>query len=59
MERISQKPYQLNVNYKVAYLAEGYHDYCITQWALTNVARCTVFPPTHWCGWLPGWMALS
>ena len=19
-------------------------------------ARCTVFPPTHWCGWLPGWM---
>ena len=18
------------------------------------VARCTVFPPTHWCGWLPG-----
>ena len=24
--------------------------------ALTKVARCTVFPPTHWCGWLPGWM---
>ena len=24
--------------------------------ALTKVARCTVFPPTHWCGWLPkGW----
>ena len=23
-----------------------------------QVARCTVFPPTHWCGWLPGWMAL-
>ena len=21
-----------------------------------QVARCTVFPPTHWCGWLPGWM---
>ena len=19
-------------------------------------ARCTVFPPTHWCVWLPGWM---
>ena len=19
-----------------------------------QVARCTVFPPTHWCGWLPG-----
>ena len=19
-------------------------------------ARCTVFPPTHWCGWLPGRM---
>ena len=19
-----------------------------------TVARCTVFPPTHWCGWLPG-----
>jgi hypothetical protein len=17
---------------------------------------CTVFPPTHWCSWLPGWM---
>jgi hypothetical protein len=17
---------------------------------------CTVFPPKHWCGWLPGWM---
>ncbi|XP_036792227.1 centrosomal protein POC5-like [Oncorhynchus mykiss] len=26
------------------------------QCALTKVARCTVFPPTHWCGWLPGWM---
>ena len=24
--------------------------------ALTKVARCTVFPPAHWCGWLPGWM---
>ena len=24
------------------------------QCALTKVARCTVFPPTHWCGWLPG-----
>jgi hypothetical protein len=23
-----------------------------------QVARCTVFPPTRWCGWLPGWMAL-
>jgi hypothetical protein len=23
---------------------------------LTKVARCTVYPPTHWCGWLPGWM---
>ena len=23
--------------------------------ALTKVARCTVFPLTHWCGWLPGW----
>ena len=21
-----------------------------------QVARCTVFPPTHWCGWLLGWM---
>ena len=21
-----------------------------------QAARCTVFPPTHWCGWLPGWM---
>ena len=21
-----------------------------------QVARCTVFPLTHWCGWLPGWM---
>ena len=21
-----------------------------------QVARGTVFPPTHWCGWLPGWM---
>uniref|UniRef100_A0A8C7M862 Golgin A3 n=1 Tax=Oncorhynchus kisutch TaxID=8019 RepID=A0A8C7M862_ONCKI len=21
-----------------------------------QVARCTVFPPTHWCGWLTGWM---
>ena len=21
-----------------------------------QVARCAVFPPTHWCGWLPGWM---
>uniref|UniRef100_A0A8C8JMJ9 GTP binding protein overexpressed in skeletal muscle n=1 Tax=Oncorhynchus tshawytscha TaxID=74940 RepID=A0A8C8JMJ9_ONCTS len=20
------------------------------------VARCTMFPPTHWCGWRPGWM---
>ncbi|CDQ79847.1 unnamed protein product [Oncorhynchus mykiss] len=26
------------------------------QCALTKVARCTVFPPTHWCGWLLGWM---
>ena len=24
------------------------------QCALTKVARCKVFPPTHWCGWLPG-----
>jgi hypothetical protein len=23
-----------------------------------QVARCTVFPPTHWCGWLPGWMCV-
>jgi hypothetical protein len=23
-----------------------------------QVARCTVFPPTHWCGWLPGWMCI-
>ena len=21
-----------------------------------QVARCTVFPPIHWCGWLLGWM---
>ena len=21
-----------------------------------QVARCTVFPLTHWCGWLPRWM---
>ena len=21
-----------------------------------QVARCMVFPPTHWCGWLPGRM---
>jgi hypothetical protein len=21
-----------------------------------QVARCTVFPPTHWCNWLLGWM---
>ena len=28
------------------------------QCALTKVARCTVFPPTHWCGWLSGWTAL-
>ena len=27
-----------------------------TQCTLTKVARCTVYPPTHWCGWLPGWM---
>ena len=26
------------------------------QCTLTKVARCTVFPPTRWCGWLPGWM---
>ena len=26
------------------------------QCTLTKVARCTVFPPTHWCGWLPGWI---
>ena len=26
------------------------------QCTLAKVARCTVFPPTHWCGWLPGWM---
>ena len=26
------------------------------QCTLTKVARCTVFPPTHWCGWLPVWM---
>ena len=19
-----------------------------------TIARCVVFPPTHWCGWLPG-----
>ena len=24
------------------------------QCTLTKVARWTVFPPTHWCGWLPG-----
>jgi hypothetical protein len=24
-----------------------------------EVARCTVFPPTHWCGWLPGKRELS
>jgi hypothetical protein len=23
-----------------------------------QVARCTVFPPTHWSGWLPGWMCV-
>ena len=23
-----------------------------------QVARCTVFPPTHWCGWLPSWMGI-
>ena len=23
-----------------------------------TVARCTVFPTTHWCGWLPGWMGI-
>ena len=23
-----------------------------------QVARCMVFPPTHWCGWLPGWMCI-
>ena len=23
-----------------------------------QVARCTVFPPTHWYGWLPGWMGV-
>jgi hypothetical protein len=27
-----------------------------TQCVLTKVAKCTVFPLTHWCGWLPGWM---
>jgi hypothetical protein len=21
-----------------------------------QVARCTVFPLTHWCSWLPDWM---
>jgi hypothetical protein len=21
-----------------------------------QVARCIVLPPTHWCGWHPGWM---
>jgi hypothetical protein len=26
------------------------------QCTLTKAARCTVFPPTQWCGWLPGWM---
>jgi hypothetical protein len=26
------------------------------QCTLTKVARCTVFPPANWCGWLPGWM---
>ncbi|CDQ62860.1 unnamed protein product [Oncorhynchus mykiss] len=26
------------------------------QCTLTKVARCTVFPQAHWCGWLPGWM---
>ena len=28
----------------------------LAQCTLTKVARCTVFPPTHWWGWLPGWM---
>jgi hypothetical protein len=23
-----------------------------------QVASCTVFPPTHWCVWLPGWMCI-
>ena len=23
-----------------------------------QVTRCTVFRPTHWCGWLPGWMCI-
>jgi hypothetical protein len=23
-----------------------------------QVARRTVFPPTHWCGWLPGWVCV-
>ena len=23
-----------------------------------QVARCTVFPLTHWCGWLLGWMCV-
>jgi hypothetical protein len=26
-----------------------------SQCTLTKVARCTVFPPTHWCDWLLGW----
>ena len=33
-------------------------DYCGGPGAVhaDRVARCAVFPPTHWCGWLPGWM---
>jgi hypothetical protein len=31
-------------------------DSCGGPGAATKVARCTVYPPTHWCGWLPGWM---
>ena len=31
----------------------------VADWAqctLAKVARWMVFPLTHWCGWLPGWM---
>ena len=31
-------------------------DSCGGPGVLTKVVRCTVFPPTHWCGSLPGWM---
>jgi hypothetical protein len=34
-------------------------DYCGGPGAVhaDQVARCKVFPPTHWCGWLLGWMS--